>query len=204
MRTTSRLTEVSTVIIAALAGVSCDARVAELGPSDATLAIVAPTPLAARVPTTTPHAQRVVVKSLSDGARVHGSSATLMRRGGGLTVRVHTRELDAGESVDVLWAVFNRPDACTHPNPLTGAPCSPPDLFVAETLGSLHFLASLTADEHGKLSYSASLATGSGAGCVGDPFPCSTLTNPIGAEVHSAMFAPNGGVGRQAAQFVAR
>jgi hypothetical protein len=142
------------------------------------------------------------VKSLMDGRDIPGSSATLKRRSGGLTVSVHTRELDPGESVDVFWAIFNRPEACVNPNPLTGAPCSPPDLFIPNTLGSLHYVATLTADMHGKLSYWSTLLTGSDIGCVGDPFPCNTLTNPFGAEVHSPMFVPNGGPGRQAAQFL--
>lgn len=125
-----------------------------------------------------------------------------MRRSHGLTVMVHTQELDPGESVDVFWAIFNRPEACANPNPLTGAPCSPPDLFVADTLGSLHHVATLTADAQSKLSYWSSLLTGSDIGRVGNPFPCKPLTNPFGAEVHSAMFVPNGGPGRQAAQFL--
>ena len=150
------------------------------------------------------HAQRVQVRSLADGHAIPGTNAVLMRRTGGLTVRVRTRELDPWESVDVFWAVFNEPSACTHPNPLTGAPCSPPDLFVEAAQGSLHFVATLTADARGRLTYSASLASNSTAGCVGDPFPCHGVTDPFGAEVHSPMFVPGGGAGRQAAQFVAR
>jgi hypothetical protein len=145
--------------------------------------------------------QHVQVKSLLDGHDIQGSSATLMRRSG-LTVSVHTRELTPGESVDVFWAIFNRPEACVNPNPLTGALCTPPDLFVPNTLGSLHYVATLTADVHGKLSYFSSLLTESDIGCVGDPFPCNTLTNPFGAEIHSPMFVSNGGPGRQAAQFL--
>jgi hypothetical protein len=146
--------------------------------------------------------QHVHVKSLSDGHDIRGSSATLMRRTDGLVVRVHTRELTPGESVDVFWAIFNHPEACMNPNPLTGALCTPPDLFVPNTLGSLHYVATVTADAHGKLSYRTSLLTDSDIGCVGDPFPCNTLTNPFGAEVHSPTFVPNGGPGRQAAQFL--
>jgi hypothetical protein len=153
-------------------------------------------------PEATIGAQHVKVKSLSDGHGIQGSSATLKRQSTGLAVNVHTKELDPGESVDVFWAIFNNPAACTHENPLTGAPCSPPDLFVEATRASLHYVATLTADARGKLSYSASLATRSTAGCAGDPFPCHGLTNPVGAEVHSPMFVPNGGAGRQAAQFI--
>jgi hypothetical protein len=54
--------------------------------------------------------QHVQVKSLLDGHDIQGSSATLMRRSSGLTVSVHTRELTPGESVDVFWAIFNRPE----------------------------------------------------------------------------------------------
>lgn len=148
--------------------------------------------------------QRVQVKSLADGNGITGSNAVLKREITGLTVRVETRELGANEPVDVFWAIFNNPAACTHRNPLTGAPCSPPDLFVAETQASLHYVATLTAAARGKLSYFATLDVGSAAGCVGAPFPCNGLTYPVGAEVHSALFVPNGGPGRQAAQFFYR
>ncbi|MGH7693424.1 MAG: hypothetical protein ACRENH_00505 [Gemmatimonadaceae bacterium] len=147
------------------------------------------------------HVQRVQVKSLADGSGINGSNAVLMRGVAGLTVRVETRALAPNESVDVFWAIFNNPAACTHPNALTGAPCSPLDLFVAETQASLHYAATLAADARGKLSYFASLDVGTAAGCVGAPFPCYTLMHPLGAEVHSALFVPNGGPGRQAAQF---
>lgn len=194
---------VSAAIVLLAASVSCAAP--DSGRERAVSAPAAPaSPFAAHAPAATPPAQRVAVKSLADGTAIRGSSATLMRRADGLSVRVHTRELAPGESVDVFWAVFNRPEACTNPNPLTGAPCTPADLFVPGTLGSLHFVGTMTADRHGKLSYSASLTTGSTGGCVGDPFPCSTLTSPGGAEIHSAMFVPQGGPGRQAAQFIPR
>jgi hypothetical protein len=157
--------------------------------------------IAAHAPAAIRRVQHVRVKSLLDGHSIQGSSAMLKRRSHGLTVMVHTRELGPGESVDVFWAIFNHPEACVNPNPLTGAACSPPDLFVADTFGSLHYVATLTADSQGKLSYWSSLLTGSDIGCVGDPFPCTTLRNAFGAEVHAAMFVPNAGSGRQAAQF---
>lgn len=145
--------------------------------------------------------EHVKVRFLTDGREIRGSAAVLQRRGDGLTVRVRTRELEPGETVDVFWAVFNDPGACENPNPLTGAPCSPADLFIPATEGSLHYVATLAADLRGRLDYWASLATGSSAGCVGAPFPCHTVTRPLEAEVHSPMFVPNGGAGRQAAQF---
>ena len=188
----------SVLVLLLTAGTSCTADERVGPPTDDVLSGAGPRPEAL---TRTEH---VTVQSLSDGHIVRGSNATLKRRSAGLAVKVHTKELDPGESVDVFWAIFNKPAACTHRNPLTGAPCSPPDLFVEDTQASLHYVATLTADAHGKLSYSARLATGSTAGCVGAPFPCHTVTNPFGAEVHSPMFVPNGGPGRQAAQFFDR
>jgi hypothetical protein len=44
------------------------------------------------------------------------------------------------------------------------------------------------------------LAVGDISGCVSG-FPCSGVTNPLGAEVHSVLFDEAGG--RQAAQFLA-
>ena len=190
-------TQLAAALFLLIGSASCDSLAVEQTVSDPVLSITAPGPASVT-------AQHVIVRSLADGNVVKGSSATLKRRSNGLTVRVHTRELDPGESVDLFWAIFNQPGACTNPNPLTGAPCSPPDLFVPEAEGSLHYVATLTAAADGRLTYSAELATGSSDGCVGDPFPCNTLTNPAGAEVHSPLFVPNGGPGRQAAQFLPR
>lgn len=185
------------LLLLLIASPSCGSYDTDREPTGATFSITAP---GAGAVTT----QHVKVRSLVDGDAIAGSSSTLKRRKDGLTVRVRTRELNAGEPVDVFWAIFNNPGACRNPNSSTGALCTPPDLFIAETGGSLHYVATLTAGADGRLSYSASLSAGSSAGCVGDPFPCSTLTNPAGAEVHSPMFVPNGGPGRQAAQFLPR
>jgi hypothetical protein len=148
--------------------------------------------------------QELPFKSLSDGHVIAGSEAKLTRDSDtGVSIKAETRELNPGEAVDVLWAVFNNPGACTNGNPVTGAPCGPPDLFNAATGGSLHYVATLNADGAGELSYSASLAKGDLSTCIGGPFPCNGITNVLGAEVHSPLFTPNGGPGRQAAQFVA-
>lgn len=149
-----------------------------------------------------PAVQFVRVRSLADGHAIRGSRAALLRHPARLTVRLWTRELEPGERVEVFWAVFNNPAACTHTNALTGAPCSPPDLFVEEAKGSLHLVATLSAREGGRLFHRASLAVGSQEGCVGPPFPCGTLTDPFGAEVHVPLFVPGGGPGLQAAQFL--
>jgi hypothetical protein len=191
----------SCLVLVLVAGISATPSNAQHESADAMASAVQPSRSAVHASAALERTQHVRVKSLLDGHDIRGSSATLQRRRHGLTVVVHTRELDPGESVDVFWAIFNRPEACANPNPLTGAPCSPPDLFIPDTLGSLHYVATLTADAQGLLSYWSSIFAGSDVGCVGDPFPCNTLTNPFGAEVHSAMFVPNGGPGRQAAQF---
>lgn len=186
------------VILAALSGASCTADDVMQPRPDVARSLTSPSTQALT------RAEHVRVRSLSDGQAIRGSTAVLLRRSAGLAVRVRTRELDPQESVDVFWAIFNDPAACMHPNPLTGAPCSPADLFVEAAQGSLHYVATLTADGRGRLDYSASLASDVTTGCVGDPFPCHGVTNPFGAEVHSPMFVPGGGAGRQAAQFVAR
>jgi hypothetical protein len=152
--------------------------------------------------TTSALTQHGVVKSLSDGSVIPGSDAKLKRKKNRVEVEVCTT-LEPNETVDLLWAVFNNPDACTHPNPVTGVPCSPPDLFNPETEGSLHYVATLTADAEGNLCYEATLFVGDTSSCVGGPFPCSGLTDPRDAEIHSPLFVPNNGPGRQAAQFPA-
>src|SRR5688572_21386984 len=101
--------------------------------------------------------QNVRVKSLSDGHSIRYSWAELERDSWGtyqgVEVEVSTRELNSREQVDVLWAIFNNSSACTNGNPVTGSPCGPPDLFIPETQASLHFVATLTADRYGRLSY---------------------------------------------------
>jgi hypothetical protein len=186
----------SHLVVVLLAGAACTGDDIVEPHSGPVRALVAPAAEATRT-------QHVRVSSLSDGHAIRGTSAVLLRRTDGLTVRVHTRGLDPHEAVDVFWAVFNDPAECMHPNALTGVPCSPADLFVEAALGSLHYVATLNADARGRLSYSASLAAVATAGCVGDPFPCHGVTDPFGAEVHSPMFGPGGGAGRQAAQFIA-
>jgi hypothetical protein len=143
--------------------------------------------------------QTIPVKSLQDGHAITGSMAKLHRKSDRLKLRVETTELDPGETLDVFWAVFNNPAACVNGNPTTGAPCGPPDLFVEETAASLQLAANVTADASGHLDYRVSLAVGDTSGCISG-FPCNGVTNPLGAEVHSAMFGEAGG--RQAAQFL--
>jgi hypothetical protein len=144
--------------------------------------------------------QTVQVKSLQDGHAITGSTAKLHRKSDRLKLRVETAELDPGETLDVFWAVFNNPSACINGNPTTGVPCGPADLFVEETSPSLQLAANVTADASGHLEYRLSIAVGDTSGCI-PGFPCSGVTNPLGAEVHSAMFDAAGG--RQAAQFLA-
>jgi hypothetical protein len=144
--------------------------------------------------------QTIQVKSLQDGHAIIGSKAKLHRNSDGLTVRVKTTELDPGETLDVFWAVFDNPSACINGNPITGVPCGPADLFVEETAASLQLATSVTADAAGRLDYRVSIAVGDTSGCI-PGFPCNGVTNPFGAEVHSAMFDAAGG--RQAAQFLA-
>ena len=144
--------------------------------------------------------QTVEVKSLQDGHTIADSKAKLHRRSDRLRVHVRTSELEPGEVIDVFWAVFDNPSACVHGNPVTGVPCGPPDLFVEATDATLQLATTVTADASGRVAYSASIAVGDTSGCVAG-FPCGDgVTNPLGAEVHSAMFNEAGG--RQAAQFL--
>jgi hypothetical protein len=146
--------------------------------------------------------QTTVLRSLADGHVVSGSRATVHRTAGSIAVNVTTAALEPHEVVDVLWAVFNDPSACVHGNPLTGAPCGPADLGVEAAQPSLLYATTARANRSGRLTYRSTLAVGDTSACVGDPFPCTRgLSDPFGAEVHSAIF--NGDLGRQAAQFLA-
>ncbi len=146
-----------------------------------------------------PSIERIRFRSLVDGSEIRGSGATLIRRNNQVRIRNAKTRLAPNETVDVFLAIFNNPEECTIGNPVTGVACGPPDLFNAATNGSLHFIETATARANGKLrlprmKYDA-------ATCAGDPFPCSPLTNPRGAEVHVPLFAPNNGPGVQAAQW---
>jgi hypothetical protein len=145
--------------------------------------------------------QTLKVVSLQDGHAIPGSTAKLRRRSDGLKVYLRTSELDPEETVDVFWAVFDNPSACVNGNPITGVPCGPADLFVEATDATLQLATRATADARGRLAYRLSIAVGDTSGCIPD-LPCGDgVTNPLGAEVHSAMFDEAGG--RQAAQFLA-
>jgi hypothetical protein len=66
----------------------------------------------------------------------------------------------------------------------------------------LRFATTTHANRSGRLTYRSTLTVGDTSACLGDPFPCNGgLSDPLGAEVHSAIF--NGDLGRQAAQFLA-
>jgi hypothetical protein len=152
--------------------------------------------------------QKIAVKTLfanengPAGHEIQGSNAMIVRTEGGIDVLLNTKELEPGELVDVLIAVFNNSAACSFPNPATGSPCSPPDLFNPATQASLHYVDTLAANEGGNLHVDLSLDVGFTANCVGGPFPCNGLTNPYGAEIHIPLFAPNFGPGRETAQFL--
>jgi hypothetical protein len=148
--------------------------------------------------------QQISVKSLTTGAAIPGSTAKLEREAdlGQVKVEVETT-LDPNQTVDLLFIVFNNPDACVFGNPVTGATCGPRDLFIPETEAGIFFISTLTADAEGELEFTIVRSVGDTSGCLGDPFPCNPLTNVDGAEIHASLFAPNGGPGVQAAQFLA-
>jgi hypothetical protein len=139
------------------------------------------------------------VKSLQDGHIISGSKAKLQRRTDSLKIQVVTSELFPGQTVDVLWAVFNDPSACTNGNPVTGSLCGPGDLFNDTTGATLQFATQVTANANGRIAYEVSIVVGDTSGCV-PSFPCwNGVTNPLGAEVHSVMFSEGNPL--QAAQF---
>ncbi len=157
-------------------------------------------PDTAAASTSTVTKQTIPVKSLQDGHVIEGSNAKLQRRSGSLKVKVKTRELHSGETVDVLWAVFNDPSACTEGNPVTGSPCGPNDLPNDATGATLQFAAGGTVDEDGEFKISASIAVGDTSGCL-EGFPCREgVTNPLGAEVHVVIVQD--GTVVQGAQFI--
>ncbi len=140
-------------------------------------------------------------RSLADGSDIARSEATLVRSSNNVLVKKIETYLEPDQEVEVFFAIFNNPEECTIGNPVTGVACGPPDLFNPLTNGSLQFHGLVAADEDGELKlpdigYDP-------AKCFGAPFPCNTLSNPAGAEVHVPLFGPGGGAGVQAAQWLA-
>lgn len=147
-----------------------------------------------------PVTSTVAVRSLEDGAAVPGTRAVLRREAHGLSVRVNARGLEPGEQLDLFWATFDRPAACVHGNPVTGSPCGPRDLAIAEAGPSLQLVGTVTADAAGRVRYTDSLVVGDTSRCVAAALCGAGLQAPFDAEVHSVLF--NGDRGRVAAQFV--
>ncbi len=142
---------------------------------------------------------KIPFRSLSDGSNIAGSKANLKRFSNSVKVTGAKTYLDPNQEVEIFFAIFNNPEFCTNGNPVTGVACGPPDLFIAETNGSLQFVGLFTAQSDGQLDIPN--INDDTSQCYGAPFPCNPLTNPAGAEIHVPIFEPNLGPGVQAAQW---
>jgi len=56
-----------------------------------------------------------VVQRFSDGSIVEGSSSRLVRTDKGVTMTIHTSDLQPGAAHTVWWAIYNHPEECTTP-----------------------------------------------------------------------------------------
>ena len=56
-----------------------------------------------------------VLQRFSDGSIVEGSSSTLVRTDKGVTMTIHTSDLQPGAAHTVWWAIYNHPEECTTP-----------------------------------------------------------------------------------------
>jgi hypothetical protein len=123
-------------------------------------------------------------------APVEGAWSKLVRNGSGISMTLHTSGLTAGDAYTVWFVAFNHPENCTAPiGDLTM--CGEPDL-VDPAVATAAFLAGgHVIGTDGPATISGSLKVGQtkdalsfpdGAGGFITPF--TTLTNPMGAEVH--------------------
>jgi hypothetical protein len=106
------------------------------------------------------HAERRATRSVSelrrfsDEAIVPGSSSTLVRNASGISMTIHTSELEAGAAYTIWWVIFNQPDACTD------APCGLDDLFEPAVQASVLYAAGHVVPPTGRGNFAASLRAG--------------------------------------------
>jgi hypothetical protein len=117
---------------------------------------------------------------VSDGSVVEGAYSRLVRLASGVSITLHTSDLDV-ESAYSLWVViFNNPAGCSEP-------CGNDDLTNAAAEPSARFGVGHLIGQSGKGSFGAHIPAGNtGEGLPAAPPPPfgPGLLNPLGAEIH--------------------
>lgn len=110
--------------------------------------------------------------------QVAGASSTLVRTDSGVTLTLHTSELQPGDAVTVWWVVFNNPSACDAGH--FGLHCGPGDLGRPQTGASVLYAAGHVMGADGVGDFGGHLSVGDTSGALFGP----GLTNPAGADIH--------------------
>ena len=105
---------------------------------------------------------------------VPGSSSTLVRTKNGITMTIHTSELEEGAAYTVWWVVFNNPEFCV-------AGCNGPDLGIPEVAGSVLWATGHVIGNNGVGNFAANLGEGKPKGQI---LVGPGLLDAEGAEVH--------------------
>lgn len=126
------------------------------------------------------------VSRVSDGTTVGGAWSRLSRNDSGITMQIHTSDLEPGAAYTVWWVIFNNPVACV-------GGCGADDLRRAGVDAAAGFAAGHVIGNNGKTNFGGHLQVGDISGFVppdgsapilGLPPFGPGLLDARGAEVH--------------------
>lgn len=117
------------------------------------------------------HAQQAVFGKMGP---VDGASAHLVRNANGLSFRLTTNSLTAGNAFTLWLVVVNNPEACAN------SPCTAPDIFNEGTDSQVRYAAGSVAGGAGRGTFAGSVTVGPLSGWL----PGRSFENPMGVEVH--------------------
>lgn len=110
-------------------------------------------------------------------APVEGATAHIVRSAEGVTVQMHTMNLEPGNVYTAWWVLANNPDVCE------ASPCSGADFVgkAAEAQTEVAYADGVIVGESGEAHFAAYLPVGE---VTDDPWFGNGFTNPTGAEIH--------------------
>lgn len=117
------------------------------------------------------HAQQAVFGRIGP---VEGASATVVRNANGLSFRLTTNSLTAGNAYTLWLVVVTNPEACAN------TPCTAPDLFNPATETQVAFAAGHVAGGAGRGTFAGSVKEGTLSGWL----PDRSFDDAMGVEVH--------------------
>jgi len=110
-------------------------------------------------------------------APVEGATAHIVRSAEGVTVQMHTMNLEPGNVYTAWWVLANNPDVCE------ASPCSGADFVgkAADAQTEVAYADGVIVGESGEAHFAAYLPVGE---VTDDPWFGNGFTNPAGAEIH--------------------